>query len=161
MPCSLETVHGLRPGPQLFTGNPELAYGSFVGLFLVYVAILVLGLLGVRLWVRMMLVPTRFLWPTVLVLSVIGSYALRSNPFDVFVMLLAGLLGYFMSKGGYPLAPLVIGVILGPIAESGFQRAMIISEGSYDWLLNPIPFALLIRTTLSVGLSILRSRRSG
>lgn len=152
------TVHGLRPGPQLFSGSPELVYGIFIGFFIAYALLLVIGLTGVRLWAQMMRVPTRFLWPTVLVLSVIGSYALRTNPFDVFVMLLAGILGYFMSKGGYPIAPLVIGVIIGPIAESGFRRAMIISSGSYEWLLDPIPLALLAVTLVSLLIPLWRAK---
>ncbi len=155
------TVHGLRPGPQLFTGSPDLVYGIFIGFFLAYAILLVLGLAGIRLWAQMMRVPTRFLWPTVLVLSVVGSYALRTSAFDVFVMLLAGVLGYFMLKGGYPLAPLVIGIIVGPIAETGFRRAMIISGGSYEWLLQPIPLILLALTVASLALSLLRSRGSG
>lgn len=154
------TVHGLRPGPQLFTGSPELVYGIFVGFFLAYVFLLVLGLAGIRLWAQMMRVPTRFLWPTVLVLSVIGSYALRTNPFDVFVMVAAGILGYFMMKNNYPVAPLVIGLIVGPIAETGFRRAMIISGGSYEWLLSPIPLVLLVLTIVSLAIPVWRARRS-
>lgn len=73
-------------------------------------------------------------------------------------MLLAGVLGYFMLKGGYPLAPLVIGVIVGPIAEAGYRRAMIISGGSYDWLLQPIPLVLLVLTLASLAISLLRGR---
>jgi putative tricarboxylic transport membrane protein len=144
-------VHGLRPGPQLFTGRPDLVYGIFIG-FIVNALILVVGLAGTRLWIQMMRVPTWFLWPTVLVLSVVGSYALRSSSFDVLVMLLAGILGYFMLKGGYPVAPLVIGIILGPIAENGFRRAKIISGGSYDWLLQPIPLTLLVLTVISLAI---------
>ena len=155
------TVHGLRPGPQLFSSSPDLVYGIFVGFFVVNAMILLVGLAGTRLWVQIMRVPTQFLWPTVLVLGVVGSYALRSSLFDVFVMLAAGVLGYLMIKGGYPLAPLVIGVILGPIAESGFRRAMIISGGSYDWLLNPIPLALLVLTLASLAVSLRRARRGG
>lgn len=154
------TVHGLRPGPQLFTGSPDLVYGIFIGFFITYLVLLVLGLAGVRLWAQMLRVPTRFLWPTVLVLSVIGSYALRSNPFDVIVMLLAGILGYFLLKGGFPVAPLVIGVIVGPIAESGFRRAMIISEGSLAWMLNPIPLSLLLLTIISLVVPLIRARRA-
>lgn len=154
------TVHGLRPGPQLFSGSPELVYGIFIGFFVAYACLLVVGLLGIRLWVRMIQIPTRFLWPTVLVMSVVGSYALRSSTFDVLVMLAAGILGYLMTKGGYPLAPLVIGVIVGPIAESGLRRALIISNGSYDWLLQPIPLVLLFLTVTSLGLSVLRVLRS-
>lgn len=155
------TVHGLRPGPQLFSGSPELVYGIFIGFFIAYVLLLIVGLAGIRLWAQTMRIPTRFLWPAVLVLSVIGSYALRTNPFDVFVMLVAGVVGYFMSKGNYPVAPLVIGLIVGPIAESGFRRAMIISGGSYDWLLNPIPLTLLVLTLASLAIPLWRARRSG
>jgi putative tricarboxylic transport membrane protein len=153
------TVHGLQPGPQLFTGSPDLVYGIFIGFLIAYVVLLVLGLAGIRLWAQVMRVPTRFLWPTVLVLSVIGSYALRSNPFDVLVMIAAGVLGYFMLKGGFPVAPLVIGVIVGPIAESGFRRAMIINNGSLEWLLTPIPLVLLILTVASLLIPFLQSRR--
>lgn len=154
------TVHGLRPGPQLFSGSPELVYGIFIGFFVAYACLLAIGLLGIRLWIRMIQIPTRFLWPTVLVMSVVGAYALRSSTFDVVAMLAAGVLGYLMTKGGYPLAPLVIGVIVGPIAESGLRRALIISNGSYEWLLQPIPLILLILTVVSLGLSLLRGLRS-
>lgn len=153
------TVHGLRPGPQLFEGSPDLVYGIFIGFFLAYALLLLLGLAGIRLWAQMMRIPTRYLWPTVLVLSVVGSYALRSNPFDVFVMLAAGVLGYFMLKGGYPVAPLVIGLILGPIAESGYRRAMIINNGTFEWLLQPIPLALLVLTLVSLAIPLIRARR--
>lgn len=153
------TVHGLRPGPQLFSGSPELVYGIFVGFFLAYALLLIIGLAGIRLWAQTMRIPTRFLWPAVLVLSVIGSYALRTNAFDVFVMLGAGILGYLMGKGNYPVAPLVIGLIVGPIAENGFRRAMIISGGSYEWLLTPIPLVLLALTLASLAIPVWRSRR--
>lgn len=153
-------MHDLRPGPQLFEGNPDLVYGIFIGFFIAYALLLVLGLAGLRLWAQMMRVPTRYLWPTVLVLSVVGSYALRSNPFDVLVMLAAGVLGYFMLKGGYPVAPLVIGLILGPIAESGYRRAMIISDRSFTWLLQPIPLALLVLTVIYLAIPLIRARRS-
>lgn len=76
--------------------------------------------------------------------------------------ILAGIVGgNFMLKGGYPLAPLVIGIIVGPIAETGFRRAMIISGGSYEWLLQPIPLILLALTVASLALSLLRSRGFG
>lgn len=112
------TVHGLQPGPRLFTGRPDLIYGIFVGFLLVYLVLLVLGWLGTRAWTRLIEnVPNTYLWPTVVVLSVIGSYALRSNPFDVLVMLVAACVGYVFIKTGFPLAPLIIGMILGPLAE--------------------------------------------
>lgn len=154
------TVHGLQPGPTLFTGSPDLIYGLFLGFALVYLVLLVFGWVGTRFWVRLIeSVPPRLLWPSVIVLAVVGSYAMRSNIFDVLVMFLAAILGYIMVKGGYPLAPLIIGVILGPIAESGFRRAMIINDGSLVWMLEPIPLVLGILTVLSIGFAIWQAIR--
>lgn len=150
------TVHGLQPGPNLFSGAPDLVYGIFVGFLLVYVVLLVLGWLGSGLWTRMIeRVPNTYLWPSVIVLAVIGSYSLRSSSFDVLVMLVAALAGYVMIKAGFPLAPLIIGMILGPIAEEGFRRAMIIS-GDLSWVLEPLPLVLLVLTIASVGFAVWR-----
>lgn len=154
------TVHGLQPGPSLFTGSPDLIYGVFIGFALVYVILFVLGWFGTRFWVRIIeSVPSRLLWPSVIVLAVVGSYAMRSNVFDVLVMFMAAVVGYVMIKGGYPLAPLIIGVILGPIAESGFRRAMIIHDGSFIWMLEPIPLVLGILTLASIGFAIWQAVR--
>lgn len=154
------TVHGLRPGPQLFTSSPDLAYGILIGSILVYAFIFIVGLIGIRFWVQMMRIPSQYLWPMILVLSVVGAYGLRSNPFDVIVMIVAGVFGYLMLKGGFPPAPLVIGLIVGPIAESGFRRATIASGGTYEWLLQPIPLVLLTLTAASLALPIYRAWRA-
>ncbi|MBE2998192.1 tripartite tricarboxylate transporter permease [Nocardiopsis sp. HNM0947] len=155
------TVHGLRPGPELFTGSPELVYGIFVGFLLTYLVMLVIGLLGTGLWSRLITgIPTRYLWPTVLVLSMIGAFAVRSNPFDVLVMVVFGVIGYLMTKFGFPLAPMVIGLIVGPIAESGYRRTMIIHDGGFGWLLEPIPLVLSALIVLSVGFAVRRAVRS-
>lgn len=154
------TVHGLQPGPTLFTGSPDLIYGLFIGFALVYLVLLVLGWFGTSFWVKLIeSVPPRLLWPSVIVLAVVGSYAMRSSVFDVLVMFLAAILGYIMVKGGYPLAPLIIGVILGPIAESGFRRAMIINNGSFTWMLEPIPLVLGILTIASIAFAIWQAVR--
>ncbi|WP_312979968.1 tripartite tricarboxylate transporter permease [Corynebacterium sp.] len=154
------TVHGLQPGPTLFSGSPDLIYGLFIGFALVYLVLLVLGWFGTSFWVKLIeSVPPRLLWPSVIVLAVVGSYAMRSSIFDVLVMFLAAILGYIMVKGGFPLAPLIIGVILGPIAESGFRRAMIINDGSFRWMLEPIPLVLGILTLASIGFAIWQAVR--
>ncbi|MGP9724268.1 tripartite tricarboxylate transporter permease [Corynebacterium sp. AOP40-9SA-29] len=154
------TVHGLQPGPTLFTGSPDLIYGLFIGFALVYLVLLILGWFGTSFWVKLIeSVPPRLLWPSVIVLAVVGSYAMRSSVFDVLVMFLAAILGYIMVKGGYPLAPLIIGVILGPIAESGFRRAMIINNGSFSWMLEPIPLVLGILTIASIAFAIWQAVR--
>lgn len=152
------TVHGLQPGPSLFAGSSDLVYGVFIGFALVYVILFFLGWFGTTFWVKTIeSVPPRLLWPSVIVLAVVGSYAVRSNIVDVLLMFGAAILGYVMTKGGYPLAPLIIGVILGPIAESGFRRAMIIHEGSFVWLFEPIPMVLGILTLASIGFAIWRA----
>lgn len=152
-------VQGLQPGPQLFSGSPDLVYGSFIAILIGFALLLVVGALGIRLWAQIIRVPPALLWPGVLVLSIIGAYAVRTNPFDVFVMLLAGLLGYFMIKRGFPIAPLLIGVIVGPLAEENYRLAMIQTGGSFSWVLQPIPFVLLVLAVLSLGFSLWRSRK--
>lgn len=151
-------VQGLQPGPQLFTGSPELVYGSFIAIFISFVVLLVIGALGIRLWVNLMKIPPGLLWPAIIVLSIIGSYAVRTNPFDVFVMLLAGILGYFMMKRNFPIAPLLIGVIVGPIAEQNYRRAMIQSGGSFDWVFEPLTLILLLMAVVSLVVSLWRAR---
>ncbi|MEJ6549658.1 tripartite tricarboxylate transporter permease [Corynebacterium sp. USCH3] len=154
------TVHGLQPGPTLFSGSPDLIYGLFIGFAIVYLVLLILGWFGTSFWVKLIeSVPPRLLWPSVIVLAVVGSYAMRSSIFDVLVMFLAAILGYIMVKGGFPLAPLIIGVILGPIAESGFRRAMIINDGSFRWMLEPIPLVLGILTIASIAFAIWQAVR--
>lgn len=153
-------VQGLQPGPQLFTGSPDLVYGSFIAILLSFIALLAIGAIGIRLWVRVLQVPPQILWPTVLVLSIIGSYAVRTNPFDVLVMLLAGVVGYFMVKGGFPVAPLLIGVIVGPLAEENFRLSMIQAGGSYGWMLQPIPLILFLLAAASLAISLYRARKA-
>lgn len=151
-------VQGLQPGPQLFTGSPDLVYGSFIAIFISFAVLLVIGALGIRLWVNLMEIPPALLWPAIIVLSIIGSYAVRTNPFDVFVMLLAGILGYFMLKRNFPIAPLLIGVIVGPIAEENYRRAVIQSGGSFDWVFEPLTLILLVLAVVSLVVSLWRAR---
>lgn len=151
------TVHGLQPGPRLFSGRPDLVYGIFVGFVIVYLVLLVLGLLGTRFWSKLIeAVPASYLWPSVIVLAIIGCYSLRSNPFDILVMFVSAVMGYVLIKAGFPLAPLIIGMILGPIAEAGFRRAMIIEGGSLSWMFQPLPLVLLVLTIASIAFAVWR-----
>lgn len=151
------TVHGLRPGPELFSGSPDLVYSIFLGLVIIPVIMVLVGLAGIRSWGQITRIPTQYLWPCVLTLSVVGSFAVQSSLVDAVVTVGAGVLGYFMIKGGFPQAPLVIGLIVGPLAETGFRRATIINGGSYDWVLHPVPMILLIMSLLTLGVPLLRS----
>ena len=154
------TVHGLQPGPQLFEGSPDLVYGTVFGLILVNVLMLVFGLGGIRMWARVSSTPTEMLWPAVILLSLSGAFALRLNLMDSVVALAAGALGFWLIRGGYPLAPLVIGLILGPMAESNLRLSLIINDGGFEWLARPIPIALIILIVTAMVATTLSSRRS-
>ena len=149
-------IAGIQPGPGLFTAQPGLVYGSFIAMALAFVCMLGIGLLGIRVWIRVIQIPAVYLWPLVIVFSVVGSYAVRNQPFDVLVMLGAGLLGYLLTKARFPVAPLLIAVIVGPIAEENYRRSMILHEGSHAWLFQPLTAAILLAALASVVFTIWR-----
>ena len=153
-------IAGVQPGPGLFEAAPDLVYGSFVAMTLAYVCMLVIGLAGIRLWVRVIHIPPTYLWPLVIVFSVVGSYAVRTNPFDVFVTLGAGVLGYLMTKARYPIAPLIIAAIVGPIAEENYRRSMILNDGGLGWVLQPLTATILAFALASVVFTVIRERRA-
>lgn len=150
-------IAGVQPGPGLFTAQPGLVYGSFIAMALAFICMLGIGLLGIRLWIRVIQIPATYLWPLVIVFSVVGSYAVRNQPFDVLVMLGAGVLGYFLTKAKYPVAPLLIAAIIGPIAEENYRRSMILNEGSHIWLTQPLTALILLMAVVSVVMTTWRS----
>lgn len=144
-------VHGISPGPGLFESNTALVYSIFVGFFVVYVVILIAGLLGAHLWVRLINFPAKYLWPAIFVLCVVGSFALRGSLFDVWAMVGAGALGYLLRIDDYPLAPMVLGLILAPIAESNLRRSLELSGGSWDIIYtSPIAVTILALAVVSL-----------
>lgn len=125
-------IHGLRPGPQLFTDHAEITYTLFFGLIIATFIMCVVGLFSAKYFGKVATLPTNMIAPVIMVLCVIGSYAIRNNMFDVFTMLFFGIVGYGMIKLKFFSAPFVLGLILGPIAESEFRRALMISSGDYS-----------------------------
>lgn len=145
------TVQGLQPGPMLFTEHPVLVYSIFLGMFVANVAVLLLGLSSLRLFVKVLSVPKAILTPMIFVLCVVGSYAINTSFFDVGVMLFFGVLGYFLQKADASVSPAVLGLILGPMAESNFRRALLMSEGSYSiFFISPIAWIFLILTIITL-----------
>ncbi len=154
-------VHDVNPGPGLYQEQPELLYTIFVGFLLIYVFILLFGLLGANYWAQLITIPKQFLWPIILLLCVIGAIALRGNLFDAWVMLGAGVLGYAMRFRGYPLAPMVLGLILSPIAEVNLRRSLSLSNGSLDiFLASPLAMAILLLSAATILLPAVRAVRS-
>jgi putative tricarboxylic transport membrane protein len=135
-------VHGLQPGPLLIQTNADLIYTLYLTIAVSWVFILLVQLWGLRLFVRVLRVPPHLLGVCILVLCAIGSYAIRNSIFDVYLMAVVGLLGYVLQRLRIPLAPVVLGLVLGPTLERQYRTALILSEGSHRIFLES-PFALV------------------
>ena len=135
---------GLRPGPLLFEKNPDLVWGLIASMYIGNVLLLILNLPLIGLWVQFLRVPPRVLMPLILLFCFTGTYAVSANPLDLWVMAIFGVLGFLLQRHGYPVAPIVLGLILGPMLETHFRRALIVSRGDYAiFLQRPIATALL------------------
>ena len=145
-------IHGLQPGRTLFTEHAHITYTVIVGFLL---ANLVMGFVGMGIGRYMGIIarmPNSILIAVVLVLSVVGSYSLGNNMYDVYTMLAFGMLGYLMRKSSFSPAPMVLGLILGPMAEQGFRQSVILADGpvALHILGSPISFVLFLLTALSI-----------
>jgi putative tricarboxylic transport membrane protein len=147
---------GLRPGPLLFEKNPDLVWGLIASMYIGNVLLLVLNLPLIGLWVRLLLVPPRILMPLILLFCFTGTYAVSANPFDLWVMVIFGVLGFVLQRYGYPVAPIVLGLILGPMLETHFRRALIVSRGDYAiFLQRPIAAGLITVAVVYLLLPVL------
>ncbi len=138
-------VQGLRPGPLLFKEHPEFVVAVYVALGVGLVITTACGLAGARLFARVLAVPQPVLLCAIAMLCVVGAYAVNNSLFDVGVMFVFGVLGYLMQKGGFPVVPLVFGLVLGPMLEENVRRTLVVSGG--DWLVyvrRPISLLLLL-----------------
>ncbi len=143
-------LHGLTPGPELFTKNPDVIYGLFVGLVIAYVALFTLGRLAMPIWVRVIEIPKGILAIVVFALGTIGAYSIRNLMFDVWLAVGFGIIGYFLKKYRFPMAPLVLGMVLGYMVESNYRRALIMSQGSHSiFFEEPISLFFLLLAVLS------------
>lgn len=151
------TLQGMQPGPLMFTDHGDMVYTLFVGMIFCYFMLLVLGLLSLKVIGNVVKIPGNILTPMILALCVVGTYALNNSLFDVGIMLIAGVVGYFMQKGGYPASPVVLALIMGPMAESNFRRVLSLSGGSLDFLYTrPITLALLTLAAFTLLTPIIR-----
>jgi len=151
---------GVRPGPLLFEQNPQIINALFVGFMLAQFLILGLGLASVKVFPRILKVPISILFPVIFALCFLGSFSLNNSIYDMFVALLFGVIGYFMRKHGFAAAPMILGVILGPLAERELGKALIMSHGNWVTLVrSPIALAFYGISILSVTYSLLRMQR--
>ena len=149
-------IHGMEPGPLIFINSPDLVWITFAAMFWANVAILGLGWLQTKTVVHILRVPFRWLAPGIILLAVIGAFALRNLLIDVWVMLLAGLVGYFLRRTGYSAAGIVLGLILGKLGESAFAKSMQLLDYSPLALMSrPIVAILLLAAVVTVARSVL------
>jgi putative tricarboxylic transport membrane protein len=144
-------VHGLRPGPTMFTQQSEFAFAIFWSMLFVNLLFLGIGLFGARLFARVTLIPPQVLWPCVFVFSIVGAYALSQSMVDVWIALVSGVIGYFMRRYGFSVVPLAIGLILGGILEERLGQSMVMLDEKW-WLMATRPLALFffVLTALAV-----------
>lgn len=144
-------IQGLRPGPDLFTTHGKITYTFFAGFILVNIFMLLLGLIGVRMFAKVANIKDNVLIPIIFALSVIGSYSITNRMSDVWVMFVFGIIGYFVSKFKLNSAAIVLALILGPIGETGLRRTLIMNKNNYMSLFNStISWVLIIISVMSL-----------
>ena len=150
-------VHGLRPGPYLFEEQPGLIYSIFFAMLIANVLFLLIGLAGAKIFSRISLVPTTILWPMVFALCFVGAYGLEQSMVDVWVMLIAGLLGFVLKYHGFGPAPIIMGLVLGGLIETSLAQSMIIFDQSWaGFLSRPVAVIFFVLALSSIFSSPIR-----
>lgn len=138
------TLHGLEPGPDLFQHNKDVVYALFASQFLAQIGLLVMGLIGMRWWVKCIEIPRVMLAPCIVALCFVGAYSVSGNLWDVGTVLVLGIVAYLMRKLRFPVTPAVLGLILGDVVEINYRRMLLVSGGDVlRPLLHPIALTLL------------------
>ncbi len=152
------TIKGIQPGPQVMTSNPELFWGLIASMWIGNLLLVILNLPLIGIWIKLLTVPYRFLFPAILTFCCIGLYTLNNNNFDVYMAVIFGLVGYLFYKLNCEPAPLLLGFILGPMMEENLRRALLLSRG--DWttfMTRPLSAGLLLAALLMVVVVMLPS----
>ncbi|MCU7373025.1 tripartite tricarboxylate transporter permease [Paucibacter sp. O1-1] len=152
------TIKGIQPGPQVMTSNPELFWGLIASMWIGNLMLVILNLPLIGIWIKLLTVPYRFLFPAIVTFCCIGSYTLNNNSFDVYMTAIFAVIGYLFYKLSCEPAPLLLGFILGPMMEENLRRALLLSRG--DWttfMTRPLSAGLLIAAALMVVVVMLPS----
>jgi putative tricarboxylic transport membrane protein len=137
------TIHNIQPGPQVMTGNPELFWGLIASMWIGNAMLVVLNLPLIGIWIKLLTVPYRWLFPSIVLFCAIGVFSTNNITFDIWMVAMFGFLCYLFIKLGTEPAPLLLGFILGPMMEEYLRRALLLSRG--DW-------SVLVTRPLSAGL---------
>jgi TctA family transporter len=156
-------IQGIAPGPQVMNEKPQLFWGLIASMWIGNLMLVVLNLPLIGMWVKLLTVPYRFLFPSILVFMAIGVYSLSNNPFDVLIMAIFGIVGYICAKLECEPAPMILGFILGPLMEENLRRAMLLSRGDpMTFVTKPISAGFIVASVILlviVALPALRKKR--
>ncbi|HET7793509.1 MAG TPA: tripartite tricarboxylate transporter permease, partial [Rhizobacter sp.] len=152
------TIKGIQPGPQVMSSNPQLFWGLIASMWVGNLMLVVLNLPLIGIWIKLLTVPYRFLFPAITLFCCIGVYTLNNNNFDVYMTALFAVVGYLFYKLGCEGAPLLLGFILGPMMEENLRRALLLSRGDWStFIVRPLSAGLLIAAALMVVIVMLPS----
>jgi putative tricarboxylic transport membrane protein len=148
-------MYGLQPGPMLFKQNPEFVWAVIASMYIGNVMLLVLNLPLVGMWAKICVIPFYILGPLIVFFSVLGTYSIRFLAFDVWMMLIFGVIGYFMRKLGFPVAPMVLATVIAQMMETSLGQSLLISQGSpLIFFTRPISAVFMGLAFLSIGRGI-------
>jgi putative tricarboxylic transport membrane protein len=155
------TIHNIQPGPQVMTSNPTLFWGLIVSMWIGNLMLVILNLPLIGIWVKLLTVPYRFLYPAILVFCAIGVYTVSNSTFDVLMTACFGMLGYIFHKLGCEGAPLLLGFVLGPMMEENFRRSLLLSRGDFTvFFTRPLSLSLLVVAAALIVIVALPSIKS-
>ncbi|GGJ59847.1 tripartite tricarboxylate transporter permease [Virgibacillus salexigens] len=153
-------IHGIQPGPLLMQNQPVLVYGIFISFFLAAILMLVVQSFGIKAFMKINQIPHHLLVPIVLLLCVLGSYAVNNRIFDVWVLLFFGIIGFWMKANKFPLAPFILGIILGPMIEENLRQAISVSADLSLFLTRPLSAVLIVLSIISMGYGIYNNMKN-
>ena len=156
------TIHGITPGPQVMTQKPDLFWGLVASMWIGNLMLVVLNLPLIGLWVSLLRVPYRLLFPAIVVFSVIGIYSVSNSAFEVYLAAVFGVIGFVWMKLGLSPAPMLLGFVLGPMMEENLRRAMVVSRGDPSvFVTRPISLGFLVVTVLILVVAAAPAVRRG
>ena len=157
-------IQNIQPGPQVITSHPDVFWGLIASMWLGNLMLVVLNLPLIGLWIRLLSIPYRFLYPAILVFCAVGAYSVRASTFDIFLLAGFGAFGYALLKLSVSPVPLLLGFVLGPMLEASFRRTLMVSRGDFSvFVSRPLSLALLIAAAVLVVSAVtpsLRRRRA-
>jgi TctA family transporter len=156
------TMQGIQPGPEVMSQRPDLFWGLIASMWIGNLMLVVLNLPLIGLWVRLLTVPYRLLFPAIMAFAAIGIYSLNGSPFEIYLAALFGIVGFVLIKLGFGMAPLLLGFVLGPMMEDNLRRAMTMGRGDPTILVTrPISLCFLAATALILVIAVLPAVRRG